>query len=95
MQRILVHLLLNEKLNLMQRISEMFICTVFFLYCNNVFLGNLLEGVYHIFPHFPKVGLDHEGWSPIPFKIFIDHFTIFNSSPMKHLKWRPFVTKKR
>ena len=35
------------------------------------------------FSYFPKVALDQEvGGAPIPFRIFVDHVTIFNSSPM-------------
>ena len=32
------------------------------------------------FSYFPKVALDHEvGSAPIPFRIFVDHVTIFKS----------------
>ena len=40
--------------------------------------------VFHISPSF---ALDHEGCPLIPFRIFVDHKTKFNSSVMEHLRW--------
>ena len=66
----------------------------------NVFLGHLEEQVFHIFP---RLHLIMEGLPPppphappplTPFRIFVDHVTIFSSSPMQHLRWS-FMTKKR
>ena len=37
------------------------------------------------FSYFPKVALDYGGCPPI--LIFMDHLTIFNSSPVQHLRW--------
>ena len=31
---------------------------------------------------------------PMPFRIFVDHVTIFNSSPMQHLRWSSSWQKK-
>ena len=40
------------------------------------------------FPYFPKVPLDHGDRCPlIPFRVFMDHVTIFSSSPMQQLRW--------
>ena len=49
------------------------------------------------FSYFPKITLNHWGggvWGcggggvpPIPFRIFVDYVTIFNSSPMQLLRW--------
>ena len=38
------------------------------------------------FSYFPKIALDHSDALLIPFKIFVDHVTIFNSSPMQYLR---------
>ena len=35
--------------------------------------------------YFLKVAIDHGGFPPIPFRIFVD-VTIFTSSPMQHLR---------
>ena len=46
---------------------------------------NLWKCVFRVlkwmsFSYFPKVALDHEvGSAPIPFRIFVDHVTIFKS----------------
>ena len=47
----------------------------------NIFLGNLGECVFHIFPRLDNDG----GCPPKPSRIFVDHSTIFNSCPMQHL----------
>ena len=49
------------------------------------------------FSYFPHFALDHEGGTPlspppppspqITFRIFLNYFTIFNSSAMEHLRW--------
>ena len=34
-----------------------------------------------------KVALNHGGCTLITFIIFVNHVTIFNSSPMQHVRW--------
>ena len=48
-----------------------------------IYLGHLEECVLHISP---KVKLSHGWCPPIPFRIFVDHVTIFSSSLMQHLR---------
>ena len=49
----------------------------------NVFLGHL--GGWEFFTFFPK-SWEGECFPQIPFRIFVD-VTMFNSSPMQHLRW--------
>ena len=64
----------------------------------NEFLGPLVEIVFHIFPilHWIMKRRGRMGGRgcPIPFRIFVDHVTIFNLSPMQHLKWSTYCDKK-
>ena len=49
----------------------------------NVFLVYIGERIFHIFP---KMNSIIGGFSPIPFRIFLNYVTILNSSPMQHLR---------
>ena len=53
----------------------------------NIFLGHLGEWVFRIFPRLHLIIEGRRGCLLIPFKVFMDHFTVFNSSPMQHLRW--------
>ena len=59
----------------------------------NVFLGHLGGSVFYIFRRLHSImcvcwgGQVGCGWPSIPFRIFVDYVTIFNSSPMQHLRW--------
>ena len=60
--------------------------------CKKLNAKNLWKCVFRAsrrvsFSYFPKVALNHYGCHSIPFRIFVDLITIFNSSPMQHLRW--------
>ena len=68
----------------------------------NCIFRHLGRWVFHIFPRFHLImGVTHQyfprfhlnmGVTPMFFTIFLD-VTIFNSSPMKHLRWSSFWQK--
>ena len=55
---------------------------------------NNLRAIFKIsrkvsFSCFPKVALDHGERCPlVPFRVFVDHITIFSSDPMQQLRWK-------
>ena len=59
-----------------------------------VFLGHLRGSVFHIFPTLHLIKCV-SGWPSIPFRIFVDHVSIFNWSPVQHLSlsslWRKWL----
>ena len=46
------------------------------------------------FSYLPKIAFDNGGCYPIPFRIFVDHVTIFSSGPAQHLGYRGICDQK-
>ena len=70
----------SKKINLMQNTS------------GNVFLGHQGRRVFHIFPRLHSI-IGVGMWPQILYKIFVNHVTIFNSSPVQYLRWSSFWQK--
>ena len=58
----------------------------------NVFLGHQGGWVFHIFPKLHSI--IKLGCPLIHLRIFVDHVTLFNLSPMQHLRWSSLWQKK-
>ena len=53
----------------------------------NYWKGTLRASNRASFSSFHKVMFKQEWCPKIPFRIVVDHITIFHSSPMQHLRW--------
>ena len=52
------------------------------IYCKNLWKCIFTVSMAVSVSHFLKVGLDHGDSAPRPFRIFVDHVTIFSSNTM-------------
>ena len=64
----------------------------------NIFLGYPGGRVFHILPRLPSIMrcvcvCVCGGVAPNTFRIFVNHVTIFNSSPLHHLRWSSLQQK--